>query len=317
VPGDPDQVIYVWWDALGNYITSLGYGDSNGTPAWRRWWAGPGQRIHLAGKGVLRFHAVYWPAMLLSAGLPLPTAIYVHDYLTIGGAKISKSATGPAARAADPAALAAAYGPDAVRWWLLREVPRTGDADFTPARLIARANEDLANGLGNLVSRVTSMVHRYRDGVVPAAGSQAASGNLAASGDPDPGLAAGGPLAAAAELGAACRQLPGQIAAALARPDFRAATIALASVIGQANRCIEDTAPWRLARSAADGDVAAAAQLDAVLAALTGACRTLAAELTPFLPGLAAKVAAASDGSPGRLPAPEPLYPRLGALPAS
>ena len=299
VPGDPDQVIYVWWDALGNYITSLGYGDGPEAPAFRRWWAGPGQRIHLAGKGVLRFHAVYWPAMLLSAGLPLPTAIYVHDYLTIGGAKISKSAAGPAARAADPAALTAAYGPDAVRWWLLREVPRTGDADFTLERLVARANEDLANGLGNLVSRVTSMVHRYRDGVVPAAG------DLAAGGTP------------AAELAAACDRLPTETAAALARPDFRAATAALAALTGQANRCIEDTAPWRLARSAADGDVAAAAQLDAVLAALTGACRTLAAELAPFLPGLSAKVAAACDGSSGRLPAPEPLYPRLDAPPAS
>jgi methionyl-tRNA synthetase len=301
VPGDPDQVIYVWWDALGNYITSLGYGDGPEAPAFRRWWAGPGERIHLAGKGVLRFHAVYWPAMLLSAGLPLPTAIYVHDYLTFRGAKISKSAAGPAARAADPAALTAAYGPDAVRWWLLREVPRTGDADFTPERLVARANEDLANGLGNLVSRVTSMVHRYRDGVVPAAA------DLAAGGTPPP----------AVELAAACGALPGQIAAALARPDFRAATAALAALTGQANRCIEDTAPWRLARAAAGGDVAAAAQLDAVLAALTWACRTLAAELAPFLPGLSAKVAAACDGSSGRLPAPEPPYPRLDAPPAS
>ena len=301
VPGDPGQVIYVWWDALGNYITSLGYGDGPGAPQFRRWWAGPGQRIHLAGKGVLRFHAVYWPAMLLSAGLPLPTAIYVHDYLTIGGAKISKSAAGPAVLAADPAALAAAYGPDAVRWWLLREVPRTGDADFTPERLVTRANEDLANGLGNLVSRVTSMVHRYRDGVLPAAG--------------DP--AAGRTPAAAAELAAACSALPGQIEAALARPDFRAATAALAALTGQANRCIEDTAPWRLARSAAGGDEAAARELETVLAVLVAACRALATELTPFLPGLAAKVAAACDGSSGRLPAPEPLYPRLDAPPAS
>src|SRR5205814_4726051 len=124
VPGDPDQVIYVWWDALGNYVTSLDYPDG---ADFRRWWVGSDRRIHLVGKGVLRFHAVYWPAMLLSAGLPLPTDILVHDYLTVGGAKISKSASGPAARAADPAALAAAYGTDAVRWWLLREVPRTGD----------------------------------------------------------------------------------------------------------------------------------------------------------------------------------------------
>jgi methionyl-tRNA synthetase len=291
VPGDPSQVIYVWWDALGNYITSLGYGDGSQSPAFRRWWAGPGQRIHLAGKGVLRFHAVYWPAMLLSAGLPLPTAIFVHDYLTIGGAKISKSAAGPAARAADPDALAAAYGTDAVRWWLLREVPRTGDADFTPERLVARANEDLANGIGNLVSRVTAMVHRYRDGVVP-------------------GLPASGELAGG-ELAAACGQLPGRIAAALARPDFRAATAALAGLTSQANRRIEDTAPWRLARAASGGDEEAGRRLDAVLAELVAACRSLGTELAPFLPGLAAKVTASCDGSPGRLPAAEPLYPRI------
>jgi methionyl-tRNA synthetase len=145
------------------------------------------------------------------------------------------------------------------------------------------------------------MVHRYRDGAVPAAGD----------------LASGGTPAAAAALAAACGRLPAETAAALARPDFRAATAALAALTGQANRCIEDTAPWRLARAEAGGDTAAAAELDAVLAALTGACRTLATELAPFLPGLSAKVAAACDGSLGRLPAPEPLYPRLDAPPAS
>ena len=127
----------------------------------------PGSRVHLIGKGVLRFHAVYWPAMLLSSGQPLPTGIFVHDYLTAGGRKISKSAGAPSA-ALEPAALAAQYGVDAVRWWLLREVPRVGDADFTVERLIARADDELANGLGNLVNRVVSMIGRYRDGRVPA-----------------------------------------------------------------------------------------------------------------------------------------------------
>src|SRR5689334_179384 len=161
VPGDPGQVIYVWFDALCNYVTALGPGQE----AYRRWWAGPGERIHLVGKGVLRFHAVYWPAMLLSSGQPLPTAIFVHDYLTAGGRKISKS--GAAGTAPEPAALAAAYGTDAVRWWLLREVPRAGDADFTAGRLAARADDELANGLGNLVNRVVAMIRRYRDGRVP------------------------------------------------------------------------------------------------------------------------------------------------------
>jgi methionyl-tRNA synthetase len=153
VPGDPGQVIYVWWDALGNYVTAPG------EAAWRA----AGRRVHLLGKGVLRFHAVYWPAMLLSAGLPLPTDLVVHDYLTVDGRKISKSG----GATADPLVLADRFGADAVRWWLLRDVPRVGDTDFTPARLVARANGELANGIGNLVHRVTSMVHRYRDGIPP------------------------------------------------------------------------------------------------------------------------------------------------------
>ena len=156
VPDDPDQVIYVWWDALGNYITALDYG-SDGAD-YQRWWVGSDRRVHLLGKGVLRFHAVYWPAMLLSAGLPLPTDLLVHDYLTVDGHKISKSGghhrrpgrPGRTVRHRRGALVAAARG------------ARVGDADFTVERLVARANGDLANGLGNLVNRVVSMVHRYR-----------------------------------------------------------------------------------------------------------------------------------------------------------
>src|SRR5437763_4136778 len=177
VPGDPGQVVYVWFDALCNYVTALGYGQAD-SEAYRRWWAGPGNRVHLLGKGVLRFHAVCWPAMLLASGQQLPTAIFVHDYLTAGGRKISKSGAGasaPGPRTPEPAALAAEYGADAVRWWLLREVPRVGDADFTVERLVARADDELANGAGNLVNRVVSMIHRYHGGRVTAAGLQAAA----------------------------------------------------------------------------------------------------------------------------------------------
>lgn len=120
-------MIYVWWDALGNYLTALGYGI--GSQDYQRWWTGAQRRIHLAGKGVLRFHAVYWPAMLLSAGQPLPTDILVHGYLTAGGRKISKSG----GVTVDPVALAGQYGTDAVRWWLLREVPRVQTQTSLPA----------------------------------------------------------------------------------------------------------------------------------------------------------------------------------------
>jgi len=345
VPDDPSQVIYVWWDALGNYVTALGYG--TGGEAYQRWWGGASRRIHLVGKGVLRFHAVYWPAILLSAGLPLPTDILVHDYLTIGGRKISKSAAGPApARAdgsgpagaaglsagaagpaagpaagsvAEPAALASQFGTDAVRWWLLREVPRVGDADFTVARLIARANDDLANGLGNLVSRVISMVHRYRQGQLRP-GIDADSGVDAAAGAGAVATVAGAVATAAAghaaadagPLLSACRLAPGRVGAALGGYDFRAATAAIWDVVDLANRYVERAEPWRLAAAEGAGDTAAGPRLDAVLGVLILACRTLAAELAPFVPDLAARVAAACDDSAGRLPAPRTLFPRIG-----
>src|SRR5215469_11801683 len=224
VPGDPGQVMYVWWDALGNYISALGYGGQAGQ--YERWWRHSDRRVHLVGKGVLRFHAVYWPAMLLSAGEPLPTDVVVHDYLTTDGRKISKS-DGTAA-SSDPVRLTDTYGIDAVRWWLLREVPRSGDVDFTTDRLVARANEDLANGLGNLVSRVVTLVHSSRDGIVRPCPVPAGVSRWLASG-PAGQHAPGGPgwPEDAAELHEAIEQAPGAVRAALARFDFRAATAGL------------------------------------------------------------------------------------------
>jgi methionyl-tRNA synthetase len=269
VPGDPDQVIYVWFDALGNYITSLGYGGDESALA--TWWHGADRRVHLIGKGVLRFHAVYWPAILLSAGLPLPTDILVHDYLTVDGRKISKSTGTPI----DPVALAERYGTDAVRCWLLREVPRVGDADFTLARLIARSNEDLAGGIGNLVSRITTLVHRYRDGRVQPSTVDS--------------------LAAGAESA---------VEAALSDFGFRRATAAVWSVVEQANRYLEQERPWELARSSSD-------RLDHVLAVLVDACLSLGSLLEPFLPGAAARVIEQCTPVDGVLPPPVRLFPRI------
>jgi methionyl-tRNA synthetase len=285
VPDDPDQVIYVWWDALGNYVTSLDYGTAG--QAYRRWWVGADRRIHLLGKGVVRFHAVYWPAMLLSAGLPLPTDILVHDYLTLDGQKISKSA----GNGADPVALVDRYGTDAVRWWLLREVPRVGDADFTAARLVERADADLAGGFGNLVNRVVTMIHRYRDGQAP--------DRVGGSGS--------------APLARACREAPELVDAALAEFDFRRATAAVWSVVDQANRHLEQVRPWQLARAERDGDPYAGVELDACLAALVSACRVLAGQLRPFLPGAADRISRQCATTDGRLPDPHPLFPRLSA----
>jgi len=285
VPGDPGQVIYVWWDALGNYVTALGYG--TGSDEVERWWSGASRRIHLVGKGVLRFHAVYWPAMLASAGLPLPTDIFVHDYLTIDGEKISKSR----GNTVDPMALADAYGTDALRWWLLRDVPRVGDADFTVKRLLARYHDELANGIGNLVNRTVAMVHRYRAGAVPA------------SDERPPGWQ---PVAAA------CERAAQQVDAALGDADFRRATAAVWAIAEQANRYVSQTAPWALARAETAGDRTAARHLDAVLAALVGVCRDLAGQLEPFLPDAAGRIAAQSRaGAGGRLPPPAPVFARL------
>ena len=282
VPGDPSQVIYVWFDALCNYVTALGYG--TGGEAYRQWWTGEGRRVHLLGKGVLRFHAVYWPAMLLSAGQPLPTDIFVHDYLTAGGRKISKSS----GSGADPVALAAEYGPDAVRWWLLREVPRLGDADFTVERMIARADDELANGLGNLVNRAVAMIHRYRCGRVPV----------------------GQPIAAGGEaLDAAIRQAGGLIAAALEDFDFRQATAAVWAIVDEANRFVNRVRPWELARAERDG--CDNQRLDAVLGALFEACSALGRELVPFLPDAAERITGQCTPRDGRLPAAAPVFRRL------
>ena len=153
VPGDPGQVVYVWFDALANYITALGFGD--GDAGYEHWWRGSDERIHMVGKGITRFHAVYWPAILLSAGEPLPTRILVHDYLTADGRKLSKSL----GNAVGPEELVDRYGADALRWWLVRDVPRSGDADFRDPQLARRANE-LADGLGNLVARTLALAAR-------------------------------------------------------------------------------------------------------------------------------------------------------------
>jgi len=153
VPGDESQIIYVWFDALANYITALGYGQSSlQSPAssFQRYWPAD---LHVIGKGIARFHAVYWPAMLLSAGLELPRSIFIHGYITIEGQKISKSL----GNIIDPYKIVEKYGTDAVRYYLLRSIPPTADGDFSIKHFKEVYNADLANGLGNLVSRVAKL----------------------------------------------------------------------------------------------------------------------------------------------------------------
>ncbi|MGI5181790.1 methionine--tRNA ligase [Dactylosporangium sp. CA-152071] len=264
VPGDPSQVVYVWWDALANYVTALDDPD-----LYRDWWQDAAERVHVIGKGIVRFHAVYWIALLLSAGLPLPTTIFVHEYLTVDGAKLSKSA----GNAVDPGDLAARFGGDALRWWLLREVAPLGDTDFTEERLRQRYHQDLANGVGNLVNRTVSLVRRFRSGVVT--GSTVKDTGLSSAVD-----------------------------RALAGFDFRAATETLCAAVAGGNRLVETARPWELAKQGRD------AELDAVLGELVALCREVSRELAPFLPSGASRLAVRL-GSGDRVGTPDPVFPRL------
>ncbi|MDP3901434.1 MAG: methionine--tRNA ligase [bacterium] len=151
VPGDDDQIMYVWFDALANYITALDYADDG--EKFNKYWVRGDEIIHIIGKGINRFHSIYWPAMLLSAGVTLPKTIFIHGYLTIGGQKISKTL----GNVIDPFEVIKKYGSDATRYFLLRETPSDGDGDFSYAKFEERYNADLANGLGNFASRVLTL----------------------------------------------------------------------------------------------------------------------------------------------------------------
>jgi methionyl-tRNA synthetase len=284
VPGDPSQVIYVWFDALANYITALDYA-GDGT-AYDEWWRESDERLHVIGKGIIRFHAIYWPAILVSAGQPLPTTIFVHDYLTVEGQKLSKSL----GTAIDPFDVIDRYGPDALRWWFLRDVPRAGDADFRPELIAARANE-LADGLGNLINRTIALVSR--------------NGRVKALRD-------GEAVAEATALATRCAELPSAIDAALAAFDLRGATSALWEVVAEANRFVSATQPWELAKAARTGDGAAAARLDLVLTLLLDTCSRIASELDPFLPLASQRISAVLadlDVQKGRA-----LFPKVEAV---
>lgn len=151
VPGDDSQIIYVWFDALTNYINALGYGEDDAR--FNEYWTS-GSTAHLVGKGITRFHAIYWPAMLLSAGLALPKKIFIHGYVTVDGEKISKSL----GNVVDPFKVVDKYGADTTRYFLLREIPSGEDGDFSYKKLEERYNGDLANGLGNLVHRIVTLI---------------------------------------------------------------------------------------------------------------------------------------------------------------
>src|SRR5690606_6158737 len=161
VPGSDNHVMYVWVDALTNYLTGLGFPDD--TAEMAKWWPAD---LHLIGKDIVRFHAVYWPAFLMSAGLPLPRQVYAHGFLLARGEKMSKSL----GNVVDPMALAERFGVDALRYFLLREVTFGQDGSYSAEAIVSRCNAELANSFGNLAQRSLSMIFKNLDGIIPAPG---------------------------------------------------------------------------------------------------------------------------------------------------
>ena len=291
VPDDPDHVMYVWIDALTNYITALGYPDAESAD-YKVFWP---NSLHLVGKDILRFHAVYWPAFLMAAGLEPPQRVYAHGWWTSEGEKISKSL----GNVIEPLALVEQYGLDQIRYFLLREVPFGNDGDFSRRALVNRINGDLANDFGNLSQRVLSMIAKNCEGCVPEPGAFTKD---------DQAL-----LDAAGALLDIMRKL-------LARQEFHNALIAQWQVIGEANRYIDAQAPWTLRKTDP-------ARMATVLYVLAETIRHLAILAQPVMPTAAGRMLdqlsvpedargfacldAGSALSPGTaLPKPEGLFPR-------
>jgi methionyl-tRNA synthetase len=263
VPGDPEQVMYVWFDALGNYITALDYAGDG--PLYEHYWLHNPNRVHVIGKGIVRFHAVYWPAMLLSAGVPLPSDIFVHGYVTVEGEKMGKSL----GNALDPVVLAAEYGTDPLRYYLLREIPATEDGDFSQERFIRTYNTDLADQLGNLLNRTVSMVGRYFGGTVPEPGAPEGPDEV---------------LIALAE------GLRVRVDAAIRRFAPHEALATIWELIGAANKYVAETEPWAIARLRKT-EPAAELRLATILYNALEALRLAAHYCEPFIPATARALA--------------------------
>jgi methionyl-tRNA synthetase len=244
-PGDPEQTVYVWFDALINYLSATGFPD----PGYERLWPAD---LHVIGKGITRFHCVIWPAMLLGAGLELPREVWAHGYVQWEGTKMSKTAG--TAVTLDEAI--ERHGPDALRYFLLREVGFEADGNFTWDRFDERYTADLADGFGNLASRALAMLVKYRGGVVPASRSET-------------------------PLDAAGRNALGEYTRAMDQLDLRGGAEVAWALVSAANLFVQQTAPWALAKAGKDGE------LDEVLSALARALCRLAVMASPFIPGKA------------------------------
>ena len=279
VPGDPEQVVWVWLDALANYLATLGYPSDQ--EEYRHSWSEADRRVHVVGKGIARFHAVVWPALLLAAGLPLPTTLWVHGYVTVGGQKIGKSR----GNAIDPAVIVERYGVDALRYFLLRHVGPKQDADVDDARVAEVYRSELADGLGNLLARTLALLRSAAGGRVPEA--------------PAAGI---DPLGEALAVRAAGLAVEVREAVERFAPDD--ALRAIWGVVAGANKHLAETAPWALAKRGDCGE-----RVGAILHHAAAALEAIGRALGAFLPGtaraLAAALAAPERGGPILFPKKE------------
>ena len=250
VPSNPKHVVYVWVDALTNYISSLGYGaDDQGN--FDKYWPAD---VHLVGKEIVRFHTIVWPALLMALDLPLPKQVFAHGWLLMKDGKMSKSK----GNVVDPIPMIDRYGLDALRYYLLREVPFGSDGMFTPEAFVERMNFDLANDLGNLLNRTIAMVTKYFDGVIP--------------------TYAGNVTPFDATLSTLAKETVEKVEASMEHMEFSVALSHVWQLISRANKYIDETQPWVLAKDETKTD-----ELGSVMVHLVGTLRHVAIMLQPFM----------------------------------
>ena len=255
VPDAEGHVVYVWFDALTNYLTSLGFPEK--TEDLEKFWPAD---IHLVGKDILRFHAVYWPAFLMSAGLPLPKTVFAHGWWTVEGEKMSKSL----GNVIDPYQVVEEFNSEMFRYFLLREIPFGQDGDYSKRSLVSRVNGELVNGLGNLVSRSLGMIERYFEGVVPNPAELSKNEK---------------------EIENFYRETARQVSSDLEELAFNKALSRIWEFIALVNRYVDNAAPWKLAKQEEQGE-----RLGTVLWTLAESIRVISLLIYPFLPETAREI---------------------------